>query len=165
MTRENLDFIPAFDLPPDYFLRWYRPGDERHWVEIQRQADRYNAITPDLFERQFGANKDMLLQRQCFLTDRSGAPIGTATAWFNPDYRGKPYGRVHWVAIVPEMQGRGLSKPLLSAVCNRLRQLGHLRAYLTTAPQRTPAIHLYLKFGFLPEITGPEDAEVWSRLI
>lgn len=163
MTRENLDVIPEFDLPPGYLLRWYQPGDERYWVAIQRQADLYNAITSELFTQQFGLAGE-LPARQCYLTDRSGTPVGTASAWFNPDYRGQPYGRVHWVAIVPEMQGRGLSKPLLSAVCHRLRELGHRRAYLTTAPQRTAAICLYLKFGFRPEIISPEDEEEWAKI-
>ena len=66
------------------------------------------------------------------------AANGTTTAWYNEDYRGLPFGRVHWVAIVPEMQGRGLAKPIMSAVCHRLRELGHGRAYLTTTTVRIP---------------------------
>ena len=161
MIRESLEGIPHFELPPPYTMRWYRPGDEGAWLEIHERADKYTSVTPELFVEQFGSDAETLGRRQCYLCDGDGTPIGTATAWFNDDYRGRPHGRVHWVAIVPERQGRGLSKPLLSRVCLRLRELGHERAYLTTQAVRLPAIGLYLKFGFVPETMNENDARAW----
>ena len=58
----------------------------------------------------------------------------------------------------------GLAKPLMTVVCNRLRELGHQRAYLTTATIRIPAIRLYLKFGFRPDIQNEQDRQAWRRL-
>lgn len=161
MVRADLEDIPTFELPAGYTLRRYEPGDEEAWVEIERQADRYNVITPDLFRREFGGDVEALRLRQYYLCDAAGAAVGTTTAWYGDESRGRDWGRVHWVAIVPPMQGRGLSKPLLAAACNRLRALGHERAYLSTETPRVPAICLYLKFGFLPEIGGSEDARAW----
>ena len=34
-----------------------------------------------------------------------------------------PVGRVHWLSLVPDVQGRGLAKPLLGAVLRTLVQL------------------------------------------
>ena len=164
MVREHLDGIPQHALPSGFTIRWYRPGDEAHWVAIHRLADRYNVITPERFTREFGRDPERLRQRQCFLLSPRGEVIGTATAWFDDDFRGRRYGRVHWVAIVPAMQGRGLSKPLMSVVCERLRALGHDRAYLTTSTARIPAINLYLQFGFAPYIRGSEDRRIWQAL-
>jgi len=73
-------------------------------------------------------------------------------------------GRVHWVAIDPEHQGRGLSKPLLSTVCNTLAAMGHDEAYLVTSSGRVAAIRLYLHFGFVPVTDAPEAAVAWAAL-
>jgi GNAT superfamily N-acetyltransferase len=164
MVRENLDEVPHYELAAPYTMRWYRPGDQEAWLEIHERADKYTTVTPGLFEQQFGTDAEALGLRQCYLCDPDGTPIGTATAWFGDDYAGGPWGRVHWVAIVPERQGRGLSKPLLSRVCLRLRELGHGRAYLTTQTVRTAAINLYLKFGFVPEMRDEADVRAW-RLV
>lgn len=164
MIRTTMADIPAYALPDGYSIRPYSQGDEHAWVEINRQADKYNEITLDLFKHQFNSDIETLRQRQYFLCDPASQPIGTATAWFDNDYNGQQFGRVHWVAILPAAQGRGLSKPLMTTVMNRLAELGHQRTYLTTATVRVPAIKLYLQFGFVPEITCDRDSTVWRAL-
>jgi len=149
MVREDLENIPQFDLPDGYALHWYQPGDEEHWVCIQRQADQFNAITSALFNQQFGTDFKLLEQRQCYLLNPRKEFIGTATAWFDDNFEEAPIGRVHWVALLPDFHGRGLSKPLMTAVCRRLRELGHRRVYLRTSSARVAAIALYLRFGFV----------------
>jgi len=164
MIRDNLDNLPEFSLEAPFSLRLFRSGDELEWVKIHKAANTYNNITIKDFERNFGDDPTALHERMFFLCDKNGKAIGTATAWYNPDYHGKNYGRVHWVAIVQDYQGRGLSKPLLSAVCSRLRNLAHSRAYLYTQTERVPAISLYLKFGFKPEIRSEEERAPWAML-
>lgn len=157
MIRETLADIPEYPLPPGYTIRWYQPGDESRWVAIQAAADRYNKITMELFAQQFHGADARLEERQCYLLNPGGDAIGTATAWVD-DLSGDPAaGRIHWVAIIPAAQGRGLAKPLMTAVCQRLRALGHRTAYLTTSMARPAAIGLYLKFGFGPVLEGDED--------
>jgi ribosomal protein S18 acetylase RimI-like enzyme len=73
--------------------------------------------------------------------------VGTVTAW-EGSFEGERMGRVHWLAVVPEEQGKGLGALLLSVACERLRLLGFERAYLVTSPLRTAAIRLYKRFGF-----------------
>jgi GNAT superfamily N-acetyltransferase len=163
MIREHLKDIPQFPVPSGYSVRWFQNGDEGVWQQIQSAAEKHFEITPDLFAKEFGSDTPLLDERMCFLCDHLQHPIGTATAWFNNDYNGLPYGRVHWVALVPEMQGKGLSKPLMTIICNRLRELEHERAYLTTSTVRFHAIRLYSKFGFEPEIRDDQDREIWSE--
>lgn len=162
MIRQHLRDIPNWTVPPGHSFHWYCPGDERNWHNIQKQADRLNDVTPELFARSFGAEERLLKERVLFLSDQDGHAIGTAAAWFDDDYHGQSWGRVHWVAIVPQKQGRGFSKPLVTQICLRLRQLGHERAYLTTNIARVPAISLYLKFGFTPEIRSQGDQHAWT---
>jgi GNAT superfamily N-acetyltransferase len=165
MLRENLEGIPDFTLPSGFALRWYVPGDEAFWFAIHQVADRYNSITKDLFQQQFGTNQARLAERQCYLIAPNGKAIGTATAWFGHGPELEGFGRVHWVALLPDYQGRGLSKPLLASVCTRLRELGHQRAYLSTSTERKRAIQLYLRFGFVPWIQNEPERKLWSEIL
>ncbi len=81
------------------------------------------------------------------------------------DLLGDRWGRVHWMAIVPEFQRHGLGKVLLGAICQRLRELGHERAYLHTSAARIPAIQLYLRFGFAPVVRNAAERAVWKDVL
>lgn len=161
MARPDRAAIPAAPLAPGYSIRWYRDGDEAAWGAIQQAADRYTDVTPALFREQFGTDDETLAARMAFVCGEDGAAIGTAAAWYDTE-RGGNWGRVHWVAIVPERQGLGLAKPLMTAVLHRMAALGHDRAYLTTSTARIPAIHLYLNYGFVPEAETAADRAAWG---
>ncbi len=148
MVRPDLLHIPQFRVPAPFALHWYRPGDEAAWKQIHDEADPFNTFTDTSHARCFGTDTEALMQRQCFLCDESGRPAGTASAWYGVAPFSRRWGRVHWVAVMPPFQGRGLGQALLAAVCERLRELGHERAYLNTDTRRAAAISLYLKFGF-----------------
>jgi GNAT superfamily N-acetyltransferase len=164
MVREHLENIPEFALPAGYSLRWYQPGDEPHWLRIDTLANPESPLPPDFFNRCFGSDPAVLAERQCYLLNASGDPIGTATAWFDDHFEGAKYGRVHYVAIVPNYQGLGLSKPMMTDTCHRLRRLGHDRAYLATSTARVAAINLYRRFGFVPLIRNAEEEAAWRGL-
>jgi ribosomal protein S18 acetylase RimI-like enzyme len=163
MDRPHLQDLPDALPAAPFRLRTYEPGDEAAWFAIHEVADPFNAFSADSFWDQFGTDRELLRQRQFYLVDGSGTPIGTASAWFqanDPDL-----GRIHWVAIRPEFQGQGLAKPLLAAVCHRLRELGHTRAYLTTSTSRVPAICLYHAFGFRPNLDGTGRQQDWRDFL
>jgi GNAT superfamily N-acetyltransferase len=150
LSNNSLHCVPRYPLPTPFSLRRSRPGDRETWLRIETASRAIpEVITPELFELQFGTDPVVLEQRQLFLCDGTGTAIGTATAWYDGTDPRQNWGRVHWVAIVPPWQGRGLAKPLLSAVCQRLLELDHQRAYLMTESVRTAAIALYQKFGFM----------------
>jgi ribosomal protein S18 acetylase RimI-like enzyme len=117
-----------------------------------------------MFRDRFGTDAARLAERQLYLIAPGGEAVGTGTAWFDDDFLGARFGRVHFVAIVPACQGLGLSKPLMTRVCLRLRELGHDRAYLATSSTRTRAIRLYERFGFEPLIRGEADAAAWKAI-
>ena len=147
MERDDLSDIPRYELADGYLIRPYRPGDEMHWYEIHGNADQYTDVSKDLFAAQFGNDVAELSRRQLYLHCGSDV-IGTATAWYDLHYKDGTFARVHWLAIMTEHQGLGLSKPLLSEACLTLVRLGYEKAYLTTSPQRVVAVHLYEMFGF-----------------
>ena len=164
MICKRLDLVPEYAIPSPYSIRHYQSGDEEGWLRIQALADHHNAITPSLFYGQFGDSIPVLEERQLYLLNEEAKTIGTATAWFDNDFDGERIGRVHWVAIEPTYQGKGLAKPLMTAVCHRLKELGHGSAYLTTSTARITAINLYLKFGFTPIIKSSDDLQIWQEL-
>ena len=164
MVRENLEGVPPYELPEGYGLRWYVPGDEETWVRIHLEADGYTESSLALLAEEFGGDTEELKTRQYYLCDGAGRAFGTATAWMDEDYGGLRWGVVHWVAILPGMQGRGLAKPLMTAVLKRMRELGEERAYLVTATVRVAAINLYRAFGFAPEVRSAEDLALWKGL-
>jgi len=145
MTRPDLENWPAWALPSGFTIRPYQSGDAQIWRAIHERADRFNIFDDNTFAQWFGADETLLQTRQKYLLAPDGEVIGTATAWFDD----AEVGRVHWVAIVPEYQGRGLAKPLLSVIGNTLRDCGHRRATLTTSLQRPIAMALYRKIGFV----------------
>jgi ribosomal protein S18 acetylase RimI-like enzyme len=163
MCRDPLVGYPKPPLPEGFSLRLYKPGDKETWVSIQDEADTLNAITPKLFHDSFGTDETLIAQRQLYLCDSQGTSIGTSTGW-SRERNGESWGRVHWVAIRPEFQGRGLAKPLISATLSIIEQLGHDKVYLSTATPRLPAINLYLSQGFLPERHSEEDIVAWEEV-
>ena len=161
MVREDLNAIPAFELPDGYTIRWYEPGDDAHWLRIHRECESYGGLKPDLFQDQFGRDESVLAQRVAFVCGADSRPVSTNTAWMN-DWNGKEWGRVHWVATSRDEQGKRLSKPLMTAVCERMRELGHDCAYLTTNTLRIRAISLYAAFGFEPYWETDKEKAAWE---
>jgi GNAT superfamily N-acetyltransferase len=165
LIRPDMRGLPAPQWPPGYSVRWFRPGDACHWLRIHHDAEPFDEITPDVFLREFGSDFNRLAERQCFLQDPNGRVIGTGTAWDAEDEQGEQCGRVFWLAILRQHQGRGLGRLLLAAVCQRLAELGHTRARVATSTGRPSAISLYLHFGFQPLMRTAAERERWARIL
>jgi predicted GNAT family acetyltransferase len=151
MARPHLDDWPAPALPSGFSIRPYQSGDSLHWRAIHERADPFNSFDDSTFAAKFGHDEEALQARQKYLLAPDGEVIGTATAWLDDP----EVGRIHWVAIVPEYQGRGLARPLLGITGQTLRELGHKRVVLTTSLERPVAIALYQSLGF--EIVEKKD--------
>jgi GNAT superfamily N-acetyltransferase len=164
LVRPDLNALPVASLPPGYSWRWFQPGDAAHWLHIHHDADPLNDITPDLFTRQFGVDFAQLSGRQLFVADAIGRVVGTGTAWPETVCGKDACGRVAWLAVLRQFQGRGLGKSLLAATCARLREFGCAHACVVTSTGRLRAVNLYLQFGFRPELHTAEDQAVWDQV-
>ena len=165
MVREDLTSLPSFPLPGGYRLCPYRRGEESLWAQVEVSVDEFPTIDRALahFEEEFGPYRDEMETRCLFLRDAADQVIGTTTAWYNRDFQGKEYGRIHWVAIRPENQGQGLAKRLMAAALKRLAE-SHERAFLTTQTTSARAVRMYLDFGFVPLITSERCRQGWRLL-
>lgn len=164
MLHRNLVHAPRFALPPGYRIRRYREGDVAAWVRIQNAADTMFVATAATFAESMPGDPAYLAERVMFLVDPSGADIGTVAAWNDTGFDGSEMGHVHWVAIVPEAQGRGLAKPMLTAALDVMHTRGYDAAWLETNTARIPAINLYLRLGFVPHPRDDVEREAWRAI-
>jgi ribosomal protein S18 acetylase RimI-like enzyme len=162
MSRE-LGAIDARPLPEGMRLAGYGPGDESHWLAIHEDTGMYGSIGPELFEREFGDRHLVLPDRQWFVID-DDSPIATATAWFPQVDQPATSGRLHWVAVRPEYQRRGIASALTEQVLQRMVGLGYTTAYLTTGKDNFAAIALYRSLGFEPLIRSDGERAAWAQL-
>lgn len=150
MTRPNMDLLPEVDLPTGYSIRPMTAGDVSLWTDIQRDAEEYLDISDGLFRQEFG-DDPAAWERRCFIvTDPRKLGVGTISAWYDRDFQGDEWGRIHWLAVRPSEQGKGLGQAAL-AYALRVAAQWHDKCYLVTATERTGAVALYKKFGFVPE--------------
>lgn len=162
--REDLENIPACPPPEGYAIRSYKRGDRDHWVRIWQAAGLkgWDWSTRQTFDNDFGGHLQAMPKRCVFATTDAGEPVGTVTAWFGR-MRGKRWGMIHWYAIDPAHQGRGLGGPLLAECLRRMRACGHRRATVGTQIIRLPAIKRYVQLGFRPE--SPEVRKLLRKYI
>jgi GNAT superfamily N-acetyltransferase len=123
----------------------------------------YHLSDHSFFAQTYGQQYDLLPGRQAYLYDANDHAVGTLTAWFET-LGEKQFGKINWMLLVPEAQGKGLSKPLLSVICRRLLELGHQKALLYTLTARVPAVNLYRLFGFVPLIRSEQDYQAWVEV-
>lgn len=163
MIREHMDDIPEIPFPPGFSIRNYCPGEGYIWTRIQRAAEPFIKIDDGLFEREFGQNLLAMEERCFFVITDAGEEIGTITAWWDPNRKGKDWGQIHWIAIHPDYQGRRLSKPAMTVAMQRLKQ-SHRRCFLGTSTRRLVAIKVYLDFGFYPDLEVENGQEAWAEV-
>lgn len=167
MIKNHLDNIPKYELPDGYSIRMFEEGDERLWAEVETAAGEFSNIDQALqrFHKEFGSHIEEMKYRCLFIENNSGDVIGTTTAWFGQlPLTDSHLGRIHFVAIKPEYQGKKLSKPLLSAALKKLREFGHKEVYLTTQTTSYPAINMYLNYGFEPYDPDNTDQKGWLMM-
>jgi len=167
MRRPHLRDVPPVSVPAGFTLK--RGADEQAWVSIQTAAEPFLMISATgdqegSWSHEFGPGngcvpadvpQDVALANMFTMyEDASGLPVGTATAFrttWHPQACGrkpsagvdaKTDGLVHWVAVLPAYQGRGLSKPLFSAVLAAHAAMGCATATLQTSTGRPGAISL-----------------------
>ena len=193
MLRPHLNDLPAVAPPPGFSLR-QGAGHKEDWVDIQKAAEPFLTISADgpqegSYAHEFepgagnlpeGVTLESALKHQFFLVeDASGTAVGTATAWRSKHHREysamlssrvddsvelSSDGLVHWVAIRPEWQGKGLSKVLLAAVMRCFPGMGCSTCTLGTSSGRAQAIPLYLRFGFQPLVFTEGERRAWCGL-
>ena len=161
LLRPNMDDIVDVPLPEGFTLTPMTMDESAIWIDIQRDAEFLFPISDTLFHDQFGDDPAAVSWRCFILRNEKGLGVGTISAWYSRDFRGEEWGRIHWVAMRPSYQGRGLANGMLSHALKQLSRW-HDKVYLDTDTRRIAAVALYLKFGFLPDMSPANAREAWT---
>ena len=180
----------AAGLCDELTLHW--TGDAEAWLAVHELAEPDMKLDRPAFDRAFALPQEaarddrastlatapegqpsdrerVLNERQAFVQDSTGAPVATCTAWFP----GKEFesmgshdvGRVHWLAVVPAWQRRGVGTALLAATLLRMReQLGCRRCALATWSSKRGAIGMYRRLGFAPFAADAAESRAWGAI-
>lgn len=163
MVREHLRDIPSAPFPAGFGMRPFRRGEQGLWLDIERDAERELRVADDLFALEFGGDPAAAERRCFFVVNERGVAVGTVSAWHSPAFRDGRYGRIHWLAVRPACQGRGLGRAALGHALRALAEW-HDKAWLLTSGDRKSAVKMYLDFGFVPDLNDERARAVW-RLV
>jgi beta-galactosidase/beta-glucuronidase/GNAT superfamily N-acetyltransferase len=163
MVRPHMNDIPAVPFPEGFGVRPMTVEDIGLWTDIERDAEPYLKIRDTTFMEEFGDDLQAIRWRCFIMTNPKGLGVGTISAWYDRDFHGEDYGRIHWLAVRPSFQEQGLGKCSLSYALEKMAQW-HDRCYLQTSTQRVAAAALYLGFGFEPDLRPPNALAAWREL-
>lgn len=138
-------------LPEGFHFEFYQKGDEVEWAAIETAVFEFENETQalDYFKEKFAPYPAELSQRMLFIIDFSGKKVATCSAWWKQLPNGDRYPLIHWVAVKPDYQGKGLAKALMSRTLKLLQNLEDTSpTYLHTQTWSHVAILLYQKLGF-----------------
>lgn len=163
MIRENARNSPEYPLPEGYRFAAFTPEDEENWIRLQLEVTHVESYDQGkrIFRQEFlragegipcetcpGYEETVL--RTVLIKDDTGTLVGAATLWTGDTF-GKLWQRVHWVAVHPDHQGKGLAKCMLARMLRLYGELGcDSPIYLTTQTKTYRAIRIYRQLGFTP---------------
>lgn len=173
MVRENGADYPVYALPEGYHYALFTPADEEQWIRLQAEVTHVESYAQgkQIFRQEFlRAGEDTpcedcpgyaeTVKRTVLVKDQEGVLVGAATLWTGNTF-GQIWQRVHWVAVHPDHQGKGLAKCMLSRMLALYGKLGcDTPIYLTTQTKTYRAVRIYKQMGFQPYLG--EKPTNWS---
>lgn len=134
-------------LPEGCSIRTCRPDELGVWKHLAAEDSCADSLT-DYYERVYAGNREeqnqAFFQRCLFLCTPSGKPVATGLTWLSYARTGFPVNTLGWFRVLPEEEGRGFGRALLSELLRR----SDFPLYLHTQPTSVCAIRLYSDFGF-----------------
>lgn len=175
MEKYDTECCPKYDLPKGYRFTKYQRGYEKQWAILQYEVEETDSLdeAEHAFKSEFLDGKSMdwaekvnnhsnidhieaslffaqMCERMVFIVDHQDKVIGTGCVWGGKVF-GKELQRLHWIAVSPEHQGKGIAKALVSKLLDVYNELGYRGyIYLTSQTWSYKALNIYMKFGFTP---------------
>lgn len=150
MKRPKGTPIPEHKLAPGFSFHDYEPGNEADWCRIETSVGEFEHEDKawEYFKGEFAPYPEELKRRMIFVRDPRGELVATSTAWWN-DKGERKVPILHWVAVAPSAQGKGIGKAIVSEAIKRKVALeGDEDLYLSTQTWSYKAINIYRQAGF-----------------
>ena len=143
MMCERLQKNAMAPLPPGYSVWHCREEEQEIWKALNAGSLQDLPFLTDYFERVYRGKGSLFFEKCLFVCDGQDRPVGTCFLW-------KAYGEIttlHWLKVLPQLEGHGLGRGLLSHVLSEAAPEEY-PIYLHTHPHCWRAVHLYGEFGF-----------------
>ncbi len=165
---------PQVSMPEGWSVRSMREGEGAVWARICLAAGFFDdgMSAEQRWDSAMGNDAGVRTENVFFACDPAGEPVATATARLIPQQdRGKypptsnALGYLHYVAATPACRGKGAGSAVTAAVLARFAELNLDDCVLSTDDHRLPAIHIYLKMGWIPVLFAPDMRERWEHIL
>ena len=160
MGFTRFDDLAAPQPVPGYGLRGYRPGDEDAWLVLLRSGE-FGTWDRARLDWMLAGERAPLPLDGIFFATLGEQLVGAACTFLRTD----DVAELGWVVVQPAHRGQGLGLQVCRAVLCFARDLGYRYVYLLTEDYRLPAIRLYLRLGFEPEMVNPNNPALWASLL
>ncbi len=160
----RMDAFPEDTVPEGFFVRQFRPGEERIWVEINKCGIFGPVVGMDGWENSVRKIAGLVPERDIlFATLTDDVPVAMLAAYVRDD----GLGAIHMVSAKESVRRRGIGKALLSAGMKRLREAEPSPSItrLSTDDWRLPAIKCYLDAGFHPVDVSKDMPGRWRKVL
>ena len=163
MVRNDAENVPAFTLPEGYRFATFTPADEENWIRLQAEVTHVESLQQgkQIFREEFlqasagipcedCPGYEDVVKRTVQVKDAQDNLVGVATLWLGDTF-GEIWQRVHWVAVHPDHQGKGIAKCMIAKMLQIYHELGcDTPIYLTTQTKTYRAVRIYKQMGFVP---------------
>ncbi len=158
MVRGPAGALSVGDAPEGYLVRQYEPRDRDTYLELFHLAFETSDPLPDVLGTR--------LAQGFFVVEHgdSGALAASCVAQAKPRLRYPEGGELGWLVTDPAHGGRGLGTLVAALVTNRLADEGYRQAYLLTEDFRLPALSIYLKLGWRPNLFQDDMEGRWRAI-
>jgi GNAT superfamily N-acetyltransferase len=130
----------AFRGLPDGFSFRLCHRDELDVWKLVVSEEQYVSYITEYYEQVYAKHADEFFRRCTFVCDSDDKPVASTYIW-------RSYNKINtvgWFRVLPEYEGRGLGRALLSNIFTNV----DFPVFLHTQPTSAKAIKLYSDFGF-----------------
>ncbi len=140
MWCEKPDSSAFTAVPEGFGCIPFTPDRREEWISLQWARGKEDpAYLRNVYDNTYAPGESLFPKRWILLTDQ-GKMVASCQLW--EAYPG--YETIHWLAVDPVYEGRGLGRAVLSAVLKGIDG----PVWLHTQPASYRALKLYTDFGF-----------------
>jgi GNAT superfamily N-acetyltransferase len=150
--------VAVGDEAEGYLVRQYEPRDRDAYLELFHLAFEVVDPLPDVLASRLDGGFFVVEHHD------TGILVAACVAQVKPRLRYPEGGELGWLVADPVHAGRGLGTLVSALVTNRLADEGYEQAYLLTDDFRLPAISIYLKLGWQPNLFQDEMEGRWRAI-